>query len=181
MDTSKNRILNITYVAAGAALLAVCAWLTIPFGPVPFTMQTFAVFAIAAAFGWKRSVLSVLIYLGIGAVGAPVFSGFGGGLGALLGVTGGYLIGFLFTALIIGFAADRFPDKTLPLICSVALGMLAYYTLGSVWFMVVYTRSTGSIGMVSILAKCVFPYIIPDAAKGVLAILVAKRLRKVVK
>ena len=176
-----RKLLDLCYVAMGAALLAVCAWITFPFSYIPFTMQTFAVFAIAAIFGPKRGMLSLLVYVAIGALGAPVFSGFRSGPGVLLGFTGGYIVGFFFTALIVGLAAERFHGKIFPLAIGIFLGMLAYYAFGSVWYLVVYTHKPGPIGLGSILLQCVVPYLIPDAAKGALAILVAKRLRKVIK
>ena len=176
-----RKLLDLCYIAMGAALMAVCAWITIPFGFVPFTMQTFAVFAVAAVFGWKRGMLSLLVYVALGALGAPVFAGFRSGPGVLLGFTGGYIVGFFFTALLVGGAAERFHGKTLPLAVGIFLGMVAYYAFGSIWYLVVYTHKTGAIGLASILLQCVVPYLLPDAAKGALAVLVAKRLRKVVK
>ena len=88
-------------MAMAVALIAVCSWISIP-TTVPFTMQTFAVCLVSALLGTRRGFLAVVCYLLLGAAGAPVFAGFKGGLGALLGVTGGYLVGFLFTALIAG-------------------------------------------------------------------------------
>ena len=175
-----KKILNLAYIAMGAALIAICAWITIPIGPVPFTMQTFAVITIAGLLGWKRGVASVFVYIALGALGAPVFSGFGGGIGVLAGVTGGYIVGFIFTALIVGLVADRFKGL-LPLALSMLGGILCCYAFGTIWFMIVYTRSTGAIGLVSILSKCVFPYILPDLIKIALGILLTKRLRKYIK
>ena len=109
-----------------------------------------------------------------------VFSGFGGGIGVLAGVTGGYIVGFIFTALIVGLVADRFKG-ILPLALSMLGGILCCYAFGTIWFMIVYTRSTGAIGLVSILSKCVFPYILPDLIKIALGILLTKRLRKYIK
>ena len=175
-----KKILNLAYIAMGAALIAICAWITIPIGPDPFTMQTFAVITIAGLLGWKRGVASVFVYIALGALGAPVFSGFGGGIGVLAGVTGGYIVGFIFTALIVGLVADRFKG-ILPLALSMLGGILCCYAFGTIWFMIVYTRSTGAIGLVSILSKCVFPYILPDLIKIALGILLTKRLRKYIK
>ena len=134
-----KKILNLAYIAMGAALIAICAWITIPIGPVPFTMQTFAVITIAGLLGWKRGVASVFVYIALGALGAPVFSGFGGGIGVLAGVTGGYIVGFIFTALIVGLVADRFKG-ILPLALSMLGGILCCYAFGTIWFMIVYTR-----------------------------------------
>ena len=86
-----NKTRKLVYIALGAAFIAVCAWITIP-GPVPFTMQTMAVVAVAALFGSWQGCTAVLVYLILGAVGAPVFHGFQGGAQVLVGPTGGYLV-----------------------------------------------------------------------------------------
>ncbi|MBR6474866.1 MAG: biotin transporter BioY, partial [Lachnospiraceae bacterium] len=95
----KYTTLDLIYMAIGAALIAACSWITIPF-MVPFTLQTFAVFTIVGLLGGRKGFLSILVYILLGAVGLPVFSGFKGGIGVLAGTTGGYIIGFLFIALI---------------------------------------------------------------------------------
>ena len=88
------KIRDMAYISLSAAVIAVCAWITVPF-TVPFTMQTFAVFLAVLLFGSARGMLSILLYIALGAVGLPVFSSFGGGIGVLIGPTGGYIIGFL--------------------------------------------------------------------------------------
>jgi biotin transport system substrate-specific component len=88
-----------TAVALGAVLIIICSWLTVPFA-VPFTMQTFAVYCALLLLGGRRGLLAVLLYILLGAFGLPVFSGFRGGIGALLGPTGGYILGFLLCALL---------------------------------------------------------------------------------
>lgn len=95
---------DLCFCAIGAALIAVCAWISIP-ADVPFTLQTFAIFAVCGLLGGRRGTVSVLVYLLLGAVGAPVFAGFRGGFASLLGTTGGYLVGFVLLALIIGLRA----------------------------------------------------------------------------
>ena len=97
---------DLCFCAIGAALIAVCAWISIP-ADVPFTLQTFAIFAVCGLLGGRRGTVSVLVYLLLGAVGAPVFAGFRGGFASLLGTTGGYLVGFVLLTLIIAFAQAR--------------------------------------------------------------------------
>ena len=82
-----------------AALMAICSWISIPL-TVPFTLQTFAVFVTLGILGGKRGTLSILVFLLLGAIGVPVFAGFTGGMGILLGNTGGYIIGFILSALV---------------------------------------------------------------------------------
>ena len=123
---------NLVFIALSAAFIAICAWLTIP-GPVPFTMQTMAVVTVAALLGPWQGAAAVLVYLLLGAVGVPVFSGFRGGVQALVGPTGGYLVGFLFTALLTGWIARR-SDKLLPLVLAMAAGIAVCYVFGTAWF-----------------------------------------------
>lgn len=176
MSDKKLSACDLCYIAVGAALIAVCSWLSIP-ASIPFTLQSFAVCLIAALLGLRRGTLAVLIYTLLGAAGLPVFSGFTGGLGILLGATGGYILGFLLVSLAVGFAADRFPGRRLPLVLGMLLGMLLCYICGTAWFIAVYSRSSGAIGVLSALSLCVFPFLLPDALKCVLALFIALRLR----
>ena len=113
-------------------------------------------------------------------MGIPVFAGFSGGFGVLLGSTGGYLLGFLFTALIM-WLFEKIPgNKTLMLILSMLVGLVVCYAFGTAWFMVVYGHNTGPIGLGSTLMMCVVPFILPDLAKIALAVLISSRVRKYV-
>ncbi len=180
MTDHKLSVRDLCYVAIGAALTAVCSWLSIPF-TVPFTLQSFAVCLIAALLGLRRGLLSVMVYLLLGVVGLPVFAGFKAGFGTLLGATGGFLFGFLFVALTVGFASDRSPGRTLPLALAMLLGMLLCYVCGTVWFMIVYSRGSGAVGVLAALNLCVFPFLLPDALKCALALLISLRLRPHIK
>ncbi len=180
MTTVKSVTKDICYIGIGAALITVCAWLSIP-AVVSFTLQTFAVSLIAALFGIKNSSLSVIVYIFLGAVGVPVFSGFRGGMGALLGVTGGYIVGFLVMALAESLIIHFFGRKIPVMAIAMVVGLILCYAFGTAWFMFVYLRNTGSIGLLSVLTKCVFPFIIPDLLKLSLALFIAKRLEKPLK
>ena len=169
---------DISFTALGIALIAVCSWLSIPF-TVPFTLQTFAVCLVAALFGVRLGLLTVAGYILLGSIGVPVFAGFKGGFGVLLGATGGYIVGFLFTAFITGFAVERFGRKLPVLIVSMALGILVCYAFGTAWFMVVYAGNSGPVGLLTALGWCVFPYLLPDAAKIILASLLTMRLHPI--
>lgn len=171
---------DIVVIALSAALIAVCSWISIPM-TVPFTLQTFAVFTVAGLFGAKRGTLSVLVYILLGAIGVPVFAGFSGGISSLIGSTGGYIVGFIFTALIVGFASDKFQHKLVPLIISMLLGLIVCYAIGTVWFMVVYANTTGAVGLGTVLGWCVIPFIIPDCVKIAVAILISNRVGEYVK
>lgn len=171
---------DLCFCAIGAALIAVCAWISIP-ADVPFTLQTFAIFAVCGLLGGRRGTVSVLVYLLLGAVGIPVFAGFSGGVGCLLGSTGGYLVGFLFTALVM-WAMERLMGKKLwVLALSMLLGLVVCYAFGTVWFILVYARTTGEIGLLTALGWCVFPYVLPDLIKMALALVLCRRLAGVLK
>ena len=176
---NKLSVRDMALVALGAALIAVCSWISVPSplpSGVPFTLQTFAVCLLAALYGWRKGLWTVVCYLLLGAVGLPVFAGFKGGIGALLGVTGGYLVGFLFTALVIGLAADRLGRKLPVLLIAMVLGLALCYAFGTVWFLRVYTSSKGPMGVGAALGLCVAPYLLPDGAKIVLAAVLTRRL-----
>ena len=170
---------DMALAALGAALIAVCSWISLPAllpTGVPFTLQTFAVCLLAALFGWRLGLVTVGVYLLLGAVGLPVFAGFKGGVGALLGVTGGYLLGFVFTALCTGLAADRLGRALPALLGGMALGLALCYAFGTAWFVLLYARNTGPISVGAALGWCVLPYLLPDGLKLTLAAVLAKRL-----
>ena len=177
---TKNRTLDMVYIAMFTVLIAICSWISIP-TTVPFTLQTFGVFVTVGVLGGKRGSLSVLIYLLLGAIGIPVFAGFTGGMGIVLGSTGGYIIGFLLSTLLMWGMEKLLGKKTWVLALSMVLGLLVCYIFGTIWFMLVYTRETGAIGLWTALGWCVFPFVIPDLVKIVLALLICTRLAKVIK
>ena len=162
-----------------AALIAVCSWISIPTA-VPFTLQTFGVFMAVEMLGGKRGTLAVLVYLLLGAVGLPVFAGFTGGMGIITGSTGGYIVGFLFGALVMWMMETVLPKGTVTSILAMLAGLLVCYALGTVWFMLVFTRNNGPVSLMTVLGWCVLPFIIPDLIKIALAWLLSRRLRKYV-
>lgn len=173
----KLKTKDLALCALFAALIAVCAWISIP-ATVPFTLQTFAIFAALGLLGGKRGTVAVAVYLLLGAIGVPVFAGFQGGIGALLGTTGGYLLGFLLTALIVWGMEARFGSKAGVFLLSAVLGMLVCYAFGTAWYLVVYARTKGAISLATALGWCVVPFLIPDAVKIALAVLLRGRLKR---
>ena len=167
---------DLALVALFAAVMAVCSWITVP-AAVPFTLQTMGVFLAVGLLRGKRGTISVLVYLFLGAIGLPVFSGFAGGLGYMMGATGGYIIGFLFSALIMWFMEKVFGRDMKILILSMVLGLILCSAFGTAWFMTVYSGSNGPIDLATALGWCVFPFIIPDAIKIAVACLLIRRLR----
>ncbi len=175
-----SKPLDLIYISIGAALISVCSWISIPTA-VPFTLQTFAIFLVMLLLGGKRGTISVLIYMLLGAVGLPVFSGFKGGLGILLGNTGGYILGFLFIGLIYMLFTKFFEKSYIIKVIALVIGLAVCYAFGTAWFMHVYMQSTGEVGLLAVLGWCVFPFIIPDMIKLALAVVVAKRVEPVIK
>lgn len=177
------RTLDLTYIALFAVLMAVCAWISTPKTPisVPFTLQTFAVFAALAILGGRRGLWAVLVYLLMGLVGLPVFTGFQGGPGILLGTTGGYIIGFVGTALAYWLVTARLGRGLPGMICGCLLGLLVCYAFGTAWFLALYTSTRGPISLTAALAACVIPFIGPDLVKMALAVLLARRVGKYLK
>ena len=171
---------DMAYIAVFAVLIAVCSWISIPTA-VPFTLQTFAVFLTVGVLGGRRGSLAVLVYILLGCVGVPVFAGFSGGIGVLAGQTGGYIVGFLFSALLM-WGLERLAGNRLWVQAfSMVAGLLVCYGIGTVWFMVVYGQKSGAVGIGTVLGWCVIPFIIPDLVKIALACIMTRRLAPVLR
>ena len=173
------RTRDLTYIALFTVLTAVCAWISIPVTTIVFTLQTFAVFAALLTLGGRRGTYAVAAYLLLGLTGLPVFSGFQGGPGVLLGATGGYILGFLGSALVYWLITARVRD-TLPVrIAACAVGLVVCYAFGTAWFLAVYTG--GETSLSAALAMCVIPFVVPDLVKIGLAATLAGRVRRLLK
>ena len=158
-----------------AALLCVCAPFSVPVGPIPITLATLAVYLIALLRNPKHTFFAVLLYVAIGAVGVPVFSGFTGGFGRIIGVTGGYIAGYPLCAVICSLLAHLSQGRMRHLfrILGMLAGTLILYGIGSVWFML----TTGN-DILSTLSLCVLPFLPGDAIKMALAFILALVLEK---
>lgn len=164
------RTADITYIGVAVALIAVCSWISIP-TTIPFTLQTFAVMLTVLLLGGMRGTIAIIVYILLGAVGVPVFSGFTGGIAKLMGPTGGFIVGFLGTALVM-WAFEKFLGKKLWVhITAIVLGLAVCYAFGTLWFMKIYTADDGSKATLAMaLSACVIPYLIPEVIKIVLAL-----------
>ncbi len=178
--TRKSKTYDIVYIGIFAVLIAICSWISIP-TMVPFTLQTFAVFLAVSVLGGKRGSLAVFVYVLLGAIGVPVFANFTGGFGIILNNTGGYIIGFIFSALLMWLMEKLLGRKTWVQGLSMILGLFVCYIFGTAWFMFVYTQNTGAIGLTTVLGWCVIPFLIPDFVKIGLALALGGRLSKVIK
>lgn len=173
VDNQKIRTKQMVLIALMTAVTCVLGPLSIPlpFSPVPISLTNFAIFLAIFILGMKNGTISFIIYLLLGAVGVPVFSSFRGGLQVLAGPTGGYLIGFIFLALIMGFALDHFGRKLVPTIIGMIIGMAVCYAFGTVWL-----AKLLSLSFKEGLMMGVIPYLPGDAAKIIIAAIVGPKL-----
>ena len=186
--TQKNKTYNIVLIAVSAALIAICSWISITIGPVPFTLQTMAIFAVLMTIGGARGSVAVIIYLLLGLVGVPVFAGFKGGPASFLGPTGGFLVGFAVASLVWILLERLLRDKMsssavkriLYGVINAVICEVVMYTIGVIWFMVVYGQQTGPVGLGATLTMCVVPFIIPDIVKIAVAIVIGERAGKLI-
>ena len=162
-------------IAMFSAVMAVCSWISVP-TTIPFTLQTFGVFSTMNILGGKKGFFSILVYILLGAVGMPVFSGFSAGISALTSYSGGYIWGFIFLALVYWVAEKISGRKIIVQVISLIIGMAVCYLCGTLWFMYV-TKSTFIYG----LSVCVVPYVLFDALKMILALLISVRVKKYVR
>lgn len=184
----KLKTIDLAYMAVGAVLIAVCSWISIP-SAVPFTLQTFAVFCVLGLLGGKRGTISIAVYILLGIIGIPVFSGFRGGFGVIIGTTGGYIVGFVFMGLIYWLAeviwkplgSSTKLKVTILRGAVMAFGLLICYAFGTAWFMIAYARSSGPVGLATALGWCVIPFIIPDIVKLIVSVIITSRLKRFIK
>ena len=162
------KIRNMTRCALMAAVMAVCAWIAIPVGSLAVSLQIFGLFLALGLLGGRLGTATVAVYLGLGALGLPVFTGFQGGFSALTGPTAGYLWGFLLASVLWWLCRNHLPR---PLIMT--LGLLICYLCGTVWF----AWLTGT-GFWVALWICVIPYLLFDIVKLILADFITSKLKK---
>lgn len=173
VDNQKIKTKQMVLIALMTAVTCVLGPLSIPlpFSPVPISLTNFAIFLAIFVLGMKSGTISFIIYLLLGAIGVPVFSSFRGGLQVLAGPTGGYLIGFIFLALIMGFALEHFDRKLVPTIIGMIIGMAVCYAFGTVWL-----AKLLSLSFKEGLMMGVIPYLPGDAAKIIIAAIVGPKL-----
>lgn len=176
-DTDSNKTRDIVYMSVFTAMISICSWISIP-ASIPFTLQTMGVFMTVGLLGGKRGTLTVLTYILLGAIGVPVFAGLTGGISVLLGTTGGYIMGFLLSALLMWGIETIMGRNQIVLAFSMIAGLIVCYAFGTAWFMLIYTQHSGVIGLSTVLGLCVIPFIIPDLIKIGVALFLTNRLKK---
>ena len=166
---------DMIFTAVFAAVLCAVSPFVIPIGPIPLSLASFAVYLAAAVLNWKYGTLSVVIYVALGLVGLPVFSGFTGGLPKLIGPTGGFIVGYILAALVIGLILARSHHKKWLYPAAMAIGTVVLYVCGLSWYVYV----TGST-LTAAFVACVVPFLPGDAVKIILASVIAPRLNTVI-
>lgn len=169
---SKFTIQQIAMIAVMTAVTCVLAPLSVPIGPVPISLTNLVIYFSLYLLGWKLGTLSYVIYLLIGLVGVPVFSGFSAGPAKLFGPTGGYLIGFIPMAIIAGIVIDKYTEKWLLCLLAMIVGTIVCYALGTAWL-----AYEAKMDMMAALWAGVIPFIPGDLVKMALAILIAPKIR----
>ena len=173
---SSNQLRMMVYASLFAALTAVGAFIAIPIGPVPIVLQNMFVFLAGLLLGSRWGLASVAVYLLAGACGLPVFAGGLGGIGRLIGPTGGYLIGYLPTVFLIGKISARTHPNLVFDVLAMICGSLVLYACGITWLKLI----TG-MTLAKALAVGMFPFLIGDAVKIAAAAAIAKALRPILR
>lgn len=171
--TQKINTRQLTLVGVMAAVTCILGPLSLPIGVVPISLTNLVIYFAIYVLGGKRGTLSYIVYLFIGLVGLPVFSGFSGGFPKLFGPTGGYLIGFIFMAFISGIFIDKFPSKIYMCFFGMILGTITTYIFGTAWL-----AYQAHLTFNSALAVGVLPFIPGDLVKMVIASFIGPQIRK---
>jgi len=169
----KSSIYKIALIGVMTAITCILGPLSIPIGVVPISLTTFAVFLTVILLGWRMGTISYLVYLLVGMAGLPVFSGFSSGLGKLAGPTGGYLVGFIFLAIISGIFIEMFRGKIYMYVIGMLLGTVVLYVFGTAWLAIHLHLSFWSA-----LAIGVIPFIPGDIAKIAGAVIVGPIVKR---
>ncbi len=170
-----GRTRTLTYIALATAIICVLGplSLSIPISPVPISLTIFAIYIAVYSLNMKWAIVSTLLYIFIGLVGLPVFSGFSGGPGKLFGPTGGYIFGYIFVALFTGLFVDKWESRKYMHIIGMVIGVAICYMFGTIWL----ARVAG-MGFNAALAAGVIPFIPADIVKMILAVIAGPALRK---
>lgn len=171
-----EKLRRVVLASLMAALTAVGAYIYVPIGPVPIVLSTLFVILSGLLLGSRWGLASMGLYLLIGAIGIPVFAGGKGGFAHFFGPTGGYLFGFALSAWLTGFISERSPGSLILDITAVIIGSLAIYSLGAPWLKIVTQMS-----WIKALMVGVIPFLIGDAIKAVVAIVLARSVRPILK
>ena len=172
MQKKKFSLTQLIFMALMAAVMCIAGPLAVPIGPVPITLTNLVIYIAVGVLGTAQGTISYCLYLLLGMVGLPVFSGYAGGLGKLAGPKGGFLVGFIAMALIGGIVMEVSHRKLIPTLIGWFIGTAVDYLLGTLWFMFVTKMNLSAS-----LMMCVVPFIPGDLIKIVLAYCLSKKIK----
>ena len=175
----ENNTKNLVTIALFSVFISACAWICVP-SVVPFTLQTFGVFLSLIYLGGKKGTLSIILYILLGTVGLPVFSGGSGGIGVLFSLNGGYIFGLLFVGIIF-LLFERLGCKKYIQFISLLCGLVICYIIGALHFSLVYFQNGNTITFYKAILLCIVPYIIPDLLKIYISVILGNKLKKLVR
>ena len=170
-----SKIYSMTLIAVFAALVCIVSPFSIPIGLVPISLSSVVILLSTYIIGYKRSVLSCLIYILLGLVGLPVFASFTSGIGVILGPTGGFIIGYIPLIIISGLFINKFKSKWLHVL-GMGLGTIVLYLFGTTWFSVV-----NEVSFIYSLTICVIPFVLIDIIKIIVVISIGDIIKKRIK
>lgn len=176
MKKRKFKTSDLIKVALGAAIMCVLAPVSFPVGAVPVSLATLGVYLVAAVLGKFKASVSVLVYVGLGMLGLPVFSGFTGGIARILWSGGGFIIGYVPCAFITGLIIDLMEEKRLAYPLGMLAGTVLCYACGVLWYMFLMNAT-----FTSALTVCVVPFLIFDTLKITAASFIGYSIRNTVK
>lgn len=174
MNTKTKELIICSLFAALTAILSQIS-IPLPFTPVPINLATISVLLSGALLKKNDAAISQLVYTLLGVVGLPVFANFSAGIGIIVGPTGGYILGYIATALIVGIIIEKFNRTFIAYILSMCIGIITCYTLGTLWYMFI-TKTN----LLSSLVMCVLPFIPGDIIKIIICSILAKRLHNTI-
>jgi biotin transport system substrate-specific component len=182
----KKTAREVCYIALFVGVMTVCSWFALFVGSVPVTFQTFGICLTAGLLGGKRGFIAVAAYIALGLCGVPVFAGFTGGIAKLATPTGGYILGFLFAAPIIGVASDRNrlsqtkkSGWRLAIFC--IIGLLVCYVVGMAWFILFMVHTADGVSVSAAFLTCVGPYVPFDFLKIGVAVPLVLKVKKYIR
>ena len=178
IDIKKEKLNSLVLIALFTAVICVCSFISIPFVSLPITMQSLSIALSLLLLGGKRGAFSIALYILIGIVGLPVFSGFQSGVGAIGGVGGGFIIGFLALSLVFWLAEALLGKSNIAKIIGYCVGHIIMYLCGALWYFFFFTSGEG---VFYVLMVAIVPYILPDVIKFLIAFLIFSKLKKKIK
>lgn len=168
-----KKIKDIAIISVAAAMICVVSPVSIPIGDIPISLATFIIYLIAAIIGPKKGTISVLVYILVGIIGIPVFSSYRAGIGVIVGVTGGYIVGYIPLALLTGIFIYKCKGKIWMYPIGMILGTIVCYFIGTIWYMFNTNNN-----LISSLLVCVVPFLLFDLIKIVLSSVLAYLINK---